>query len=294
MTVYLDRCVACGAVGALRLYRRLTDTSAALRCIHCHSVKIQSPEKRQDDQTENYRGKASHEALWEQMGQDFFEWIAVQHPLAGRALEIGCSVGTFVEGGLRLGLQVEGVDIDRRAIAFGMSRGRPLREGTIADCTGPYDLIYCNHVFEHLSNPEEFLRHLRSLLTPGGGFAAVMPYIGLEAWLKGRRWIGWGPMEHYWLYSKSGLTALLSRSGLQVQRLEVRNGVEVYTFSDFQSSPSMVCRYFARKLVRGVADMVGLGWQIFVLAVRPSGEHPRASSYEHSIQPLFKEGRAGL
>jgi SAM-dependent methyltransferase len=40
---------------------------------------------------------------------------------------------------------------------------------------GQFDLIFSNHTLEHLANPEQTLRTLRSLLTPGGVLVSAVP-----------------------------------------------------------------------------------------------------------------------
>ncbi len=95
------------------------------------------------------------------------------------------------------------------------------------------------------------------------------------------RCVACGTAGAMFLYSKHGLNALLDRSGLKVRRLDVRNGVEVYTSADYQETPLMIVRYFPRRLVRTVADMVGAGWRILVLAIRPAGEQRASSSHTY-------------
>jgi SAM-dependent methyltransferase len=224
--------------------------------------------KRQNDGTDEYLWRGDHEGRWEHFAADFFGWVRARRPLAGRALEVGCSVGTFVAFAERLGLDVEGVDIDAGAVALGSTRGRRLRRGTIADCRGPYGLVFCNHVLEHIPDPEPFLRRVHEVLAPGGAFAAAMPHVGLEARIKGARWIGWGPSEHYWLYSKDGIARLLERCGFTVEAVEVRNGVAGERWSDNTTSPLALARFVSRKAIRALAAVAGSGCQVFVLATR--------------------------
>src|SRR5437870_11381024 len=54
-------CVACGVGDALRIERVLGPSAAALRCRVCGSTRIDALEKRQNDQTEDYRFRAEHE-----------------------------------------------------------------------------------------------------------------------------------------------------------------------------------------------------------------------------------------
>jgi SAM-dependent methyltransferase len=160
------------------------------------------------------------------------------------------------------------VDIDHNAVALGIARGRRLRPGTIAECAGLYDLVFCNHVFEHIQDPDDFLRTVHARLVPGGVFAAAMPHVGLEARVRGREWIGWSPNEHYWLYSTRGLRQLLQRCGFEVAALDVRNGVAGESLRQNLTSPSVLGRYALRKVLRAAATATASGCQLFALARR--------------------------
>lgn len=264
-----ERCAGCLASRSFRLFLAAGD-ARVWRCENCGTCHIASPRKSQDNETEEYLGRAEASSVREREALDFFRWLRLSNPSGLHTLELGCSVGGFVKVGQQLGLTIEGVDIDERAVELGRARGLPLRLGTIDDCLGPYDLIFCNHVFEHIEAPDPFLAQIWERLNPGGAFAAVLPHVGLEARLKRGRWIGWSPSQHYWLYSPDGLGHLLERHGFNEIRIQVRNGVFADRLRDVWASPSTFARVLTRGAVRLASGLLGSGWLLFAAARRPN------------------------
>ncbi len=102
-------------------------------------------------------------------------------PLAGkRALDVGCAYGGFLVGLAERGAEPAGFDIDASLLALGEHNFRDVgrRFPThVADVTKPedvapfremFDVITCNDVIEHVTNPAVAIRHIESMLRPGG------------------------------------------------------------------------------------------------------------------------------
>ena len=115
-----------------------------------------------------------------------------------RALEIGCSSGTVMEGLLAAGVDCDGLEISRMAIQRADPAVRPrIRRSDLldADLTDGYDLIYGLDIFEHL-NPNRFDRYLTRLreLVSGTGYV-VCELSGLRCGRRVRRSVPPGPAE---------------------------------------------------------------------------------------------------
>jgi SAM-dependent methyltransferase len=98
-----------------------------------------------------------------------------------RVYEVGCGAGGALDIFQRNGYQVAGCDYSAELIAAGEERGvRNLCYGSLKDIQAHLpevkaDLIYLNHVFEHMNDPLSFLEECRMLLAPGGRIIITVP-----------------------------------------------------------------------------------------------------------------------
>ncbi len=108
-------------------------------------------------------------------------WL--EHRPPANLLDLGCSGGLLSERIHALGHTVTGVDVleidgvrDRvdHFIQADLDRGLP---ADVAD-RGPYDVVVCGDILEHVRSPERLLREVRDLLAPGGVLIASVPNFG--------------------------------------------------------------------------------------------------------------------
>ncbi len=103
-------------------------------------------------------------------------WLAGRQPL--RVLDLGCSDGSLGARIRSLGHHVTGVDLDKpegvvdRLDDFVQAN---LDEGIPDEVTGPFDLVLCADVIEHVRNPERLLSDARGRLDAGGSLIASIP-----------------------------------------------------------------------------------------------------------------------
>jgi SAM-dependent methyltransferase len=75
-------------------------------------------------------------------------------------------------------------------------------------------LVSMNHVVEHLPDPHAVLKAIRDRLLPGGIFEGQTPAASsLEQRVFGTRWSGYHAPRHTVVFSRSGLTRMLERTG---------------------------------------------------------------------------------
>jgi SAM-dependent methyltransferase len=77
---------------------------------------------------------------------------------------------------------------------------------------GPFDVVICEQVIEHVVDPNAAAANLRELCAPGGHVVVSTPFLI-------RVHEEWG-MEDYWRFTPRGLRTLLERAGLQVDSVE--------------------------------------------------------------------------
>lgn len=90
------------------------------------------------------------------------------------ALDIGCGGGLASEPMARLGADVTGIDAD--PVAIGVAREHAALSGldivykndSAENLKESFDIVLALEVIEHVSDPEEFVRHCARLVKPGG------------------------------------------------------------------------------------------------------------------------------
>ena len=79
---------------------------------------------------------------------------------------------------------------------------------------GPYDVVICHHVLEHLLAPAECLVRLRNLLRPGGKLLLYVPY---EEQPRYRRYIESDRNHHFFSWTPHTLGNLVLECGFELQ-----------------------------------------------------------------------------
>ena len=146
----------------------------------------------------------------------------------GLFLDVGCSLGHFIEG-IRRGSRwrVAGVEWSHESVEFARSRlGLDVRQGELADCgfeAAGVDYLHVNNVLEHVRDPMGFLRECRRLLRPGGTFCLSVP----NGWVDSRGLIDYYLREnrpgrskdgHLFFFHRTALLEMLDRAGFRLRR----------------------------------------------------------------------------
>ncbi|MDZ4675578.1 MAG: class I SAM-dependent methyltransferase [Gemmatimonadota bacterium] len=138
-----------------------------------------------------------------------------------RLLDVGASIGVFVEQARQAGWDAEGLEPSEWAASFAREQlGQPVRTGVVHREVAPaghYQMITMWEVVEHLSDPAMVLADLHHLLAPGGILALSTPDAGsLVTRLMGRRWPGWQKIpEHLFFFDRRTLDRVLRGTGLE-------------------------------------------------------------------------------
>src|SRR6266446_4240394 len=97
-----------------------------------------------------------------------------------RLLNVGCSVGLFLEVALDFGFDAHGVELSSQAVAMAKARVRgritqaDVNEHIRKDGTR-YDVITAYDIIEHTQDPAAFLKDLYDALEPRGVIAIATP-----------------------------------------------------------------------------------------------------------------------
>ena len=91
-----------------------------------------------------------------------------------RCLEVGCSTGINTNFFADFFLECTGIDIDDKAVNYGFHHRKQNVQFIIGDAMrlpfaeNLFDVIVCNHVYEHVPDSHELMNEIFRVLKPGG------------------------------------------------------------------------------------------------------------------------------
>jgi len=128
-----------------------------------------------------------------------------------RVLEIGCGNGAFMKKLRKKGIDSEGLELNKAALAKCRNDKLSVREQTIEEYSkneaGPYDIVCSFQVLEHISDPRSFLENSLKKLKTGGLMIIAVP--NNDSFIQKDRFpILNMPPHHFGLYGKQTLASL--------------------------------------------------------------------------------------
>jgi 2-polyprenyl-3-methyl-5-hydroxy-6-metoxy-1,4-benzoquinol methylase len=145
-------------------------------------------------------------------------------------LEFGCGGGWNLLHFSKAGYKVVGYDYSPSLIQTGRTHGLDLREGTIKDIEGEYDIIILNHVIEHFTDFFGSMKNLIKHLKPEGLMYIGVPNIDNY---------GLGQLQnaHTYYFTPRTFKYFMSRCGLNTIKFGVAQKIHMYGIFDL-GSPS--------------------------------------------------------
>lgn len=154
--------------------------------------------------------------------------IAQSGRARGRVLDVGCSVGTFLEAAAARGWDAVGIEPNPAAAAGARARGRHVVVGYFDTQTacglGEFDAVHMSDVIEHVFDPVQMLKAARTVLKPGGVLLVTTPDFDT---LCGRA-LQRKPAEHVVHFRRGALAEAAARAGFEgisVERIERRRSL---------------------------------------------------------------------
>lgn len=180
--------VVCDLCGG-STFRTVDVTADVVQCESC-TFRFVTPRPTQSEIARAYSAPdqydswiavdAARQALWER------RWSRVRgRKPAGRLLDVGAGLGTFVALAKQDGWAVDGTELSETAVRYALERyGIDLRLGQLEALEldrGCYNLVTLWHVLEHVPSPASTLAICHELLAPGGLLIMAMPNDGAAA-----------------------------------------------------------------------------------------------------------------
>ncbi|MBM3476687.1 MAG: class I SAM-dependent methyltransferase [Armatimonadetes bacterium] len=185
-----------------------------------------------------------------------------------RVLDIGCGAGAVSLYAADRGAEVLGIDISENAVASCRESARRLGLDGRAEFRaldfpsvvppGPFGMVVCFEVLEHLPNDREAVGMIRGLLAPGGVAlfsvpSARAPVHRLRMRLRGRDAFDI-EAGHLRRYTAGELAALLTEEGLAM--LEVRRTEGLLRNALYVTATGRFLLRFVRSFVKGIVTVV--------------------------------------
>jgi 2-polyprenyl-3-methyl-5-hydroxy-6-metoxy-1,4-benzoquinol methylase len=156
--------------------------------------------------------------------QEAVDILAKLTPSNGKILDIGCSIGLFMEVAQKSGFQCLGLEPEPKSREYALARGLNVRPDLFNDAgfqSGSFDAITMFGVLEHLSKPKEMLADIWDCLKPGGVVMVIVPNMYSLAngtlHARGRTFTG---RNHLSYFGWDTLSDLFTRSGYEIAHLD--------------------------------------------------------------------------
>lgn len=139
---------------------------------------------------------------------------------SGSLLDVGSSMGVFIDLARKQGWLVAGIEPSRWAIIQAKKLfGLRIRQGTDRDLTKfgrKFDVVTMWDVLEHVNDPLVTLERCRKVLNPGGVLAFSTVDIGsVYARLMGKKW-PWLMKMHIYYFDKNTIKKYLAKAGFKL------------------------------------------------------------------------------
>jgi len=138
----------------------------------------------------------------------------------GRLLDIGCSLGYFVEAANARGWQAGGVEISAHASEEARKIGLDVKTGVLEDARyadSSFDCVTMWDVLEHVPDPTKHMIEVNRILPPGGLVVIGTPNLDHTRFkMQRENWRHLKPAEHIFYFMKSNISRLLDKTGFDV------------------------------------------------------------------------------
>ena len=158
-----------------------------------------------------------------------------------RILDYGCGNGILLKELADLGFtDLTGYDFDHKAVSVVRSLGFRCHSDPENIKPSTIEVIFLNHVLEHVPRPKQLISHLIELTTPGGIIYIRTPNgQSLLARICGANWRGWETPRHLNVFSCASLKSLLETvPGAKI--IEIKTSNDLLLAMSVASLPTII------------------------------------------------------
>ena len=281
-------CPLCGCADHAPLFEKQGFTF--VRCAECRLVFV-NPQVREDVVLEEYRTAETNDLWFDVLtserqlaldGKKFGEALDVLEPYRGasRLLDVGCSIGLFLDLARERGWDGVGIEFAPRALAYARETyGLEVLEVPLEDASfehETFDAVGLLSVLEHTNEPRRMLGDVARVLRPGGAVYVVVPNVeSLACRVLHERARTFDGRNHLVYFSPSTLRDCLDRCGFDTPYVATK----VSSFAPIAEHLAYEEPYVGAELADEVPgrilaalephlDELGLGYKLHALAVK--------------------------
>lgn len=174
----------------------------------------------------------------------------------GKLLDIGCSIGLFLNEARIAGFDTTGVELNSACAKYARSHFKlTVHSGHLKDIAfeaGSFDVVTLYDVLEHIPDLYGILADIRNILTPNGLLVVQSPNLdSLMAELTKSTWTWLSPPDHLYHFTPGSLCSLIERSGYSILRAKTWEPADAFcdNVMGARLGNSLSAR-IARKLIR--------------------------------------------
>ncbi|MBO6658331.1 MAG: class I SAM-dependent methyltransferase [Pseudomonadales bacterium] len=203
-------------------------------------------------------------------------------------LDMGCGNGQKLLEYKSEGVLTVGVEPSSTAAQRAQDAGLKVFHGTLFDVdfeSESFDVVRCNHSFEHVSDPHRYLDEIFRILKPHGRLYLGLPNsASLQHRIFGVYWYLLGIPFHTVSYNPQNIRMLLDRRGFSTAVVKfnanawgVAGSLQIWMNRGTRKTSKqglmtgVVSRFFSAQIAR-VSNWLGMGDRMEVLAVKSPGE----------------------
>jgi 2-polyprenyl-3-methyl-5-hydroxy-6-metoxy-1,4-benzoquinol methylase len=202
----------------------------------------------------------------------------------GRLLDVGCSIGVFLDLARDRGWAGLGIEFGPRALRHAREElglevlDVPLAEAGLED--GSFDVVTVLSVLEHTNDPRAMLREIARVLKPGGALYVITPNVeSLACRVLHERAATFDGRNHLIYFSPATLRDLLEREGFEPRTLRTAVSSldpvlewlayeEPYGGADLSGDPLAAHGTERRREIERLLEQLDLGYKQHCLAVK--------------------------
>lgn len=142
-----------------------------------------------------------------------------------RLLDVGSGTGEFLYHAKKLGFEVYGLETSKHMVKYSKETfGLPnILDSDLLSASYPeeyFDVILCNQVLEHLTNPFEYLKEVKRILKKDGNLVIQGTNISSYQFKMFReKWWGLSLPQHIYLFNPETITLALKKAGFNVSNI---------------------------------------------------------------------------
>lgn len=214
--------VPCGAHVFPTKEQLNTDVAVNLKiyqCSSCSLVQLGGEQVTYADQVTSAHGYSPKMLEHRRKQADHF--ITQFHLNGKKVMEVGCGDGHFMELLAKAGAKPFGIEPSKKSVELGRQKGLPIQYGYMSKSSvvesAPFDAFVTMHVFEHISNPNEFLQAIYNNLTHDAMGLIEVP--SFEKALEGQRIYDF-LIDHLSYFTIKTLRFALEKNGFEILNIE--------------------------------------------------------------------------